>query len=378
MYPCSQAYHNAVASNAHQMALLIFSDAVFTNADIDVSGGIEFNDYFNTEEDLSIGQVPSNEISFALFNDAGLLNSYVFGEFTALIGVQIGNETVTENGTIQAQSENHTYTAHGTSPYLKRDGTAVATQPAGKVASILIYNGTVYCRLENGTVVGYTDSTGASAAVSVSSFMTAQMAKWSGEGISYSDRILRIWRGKNLRTYEFVPLGKFVADRPKVPDVILIDMHCMDFMQKFENDMPTPAQLGMSYPATVKTLLQKMCAYVGVALGTDSFINDSAVMSAEPEEFRSATMREVLKWIAEAGAGNARFNRDGLLVIDWVRDSGLVLTPNDYETFDPHWYETRKVTKLYNRASNGSYDNSVGSGDEGYLIQDNPILKGVS
>ena len=36
-----------------------------------------------------------------------------------------------------------------------------------------------------------------------------------------------------------------------------------------------------------------------------------------------------------------------------------------------------KVTKLENRASDGSYDKTSGSGDEVYLIQDNPLLKGV-
>ena len=67
MYSASEAFHNAVANGAHQMALLIFDDAVFTNDDINVTAGIEFNDYFNTEEDLAIGQALSNEISFSIF-----------------------------------------------------------------------------------------------------------------------------------------------------------------------------------------------------------------------------------------------------------------------------------------------------------------------
>ena len=98
MYLASNAFHEAVANGAHQIALLIFDDAVFTNDDIDVSAGIEFHDYFNTAEDLSVGQALSNEISFSIFNDEGLLNEYEFGEFLATIGAQTGNETITASG----------------------------------------------------------------------------------------------------------------------------------------------------------------------------------------------------------------------------------------------------------------------------------------
>ena len=69
MYSASNDFHTAVANGAHQIALLIFDDAVFTNDDINVSSGIEFHDYFNTETDLSIGQALSNEINFSIFND---------------------------------------------------------------------------------------------------------------------------------------------------------------------------------------------------------------------------------------------------------------------------------------------------------------------
>ena len=86
MYPASQEFHQAVADGAPQKALLIFEDAVFTNDDIDVSTGISFRDYFNLEEDLAIGQAPSNEISFSLLNENRLLNEYKFGAFLATLG----------------------------------------------------------------------------------------------------------------------------------------------------------------------------------------------------------------------------------------------------------------------------------------------------
>ena len=378
MYNASSEFHEAVANGAHQIALLIFDDAVFTNDDINVTSGIEFNDYFNTETNLSIGQALSNEISFSIFNDSGLLNDYEFGDFTATIGAQIGNETVTANGTIQVHSGSHTYVAYSSSPYLKCDGTAVSSQPARAIKSMLIYNGILYCLLANGVVIGYKDSNGSTQSVSVNNFMKAQMAKWEGKGIYYENRMLQIWQGTNLRTYEFVPLGVFNAERPNVPYVNEIHFTCYDKMQRFEKDMPGDAELGITYPVTFSSLYIKMCTYVGVQYQSTYFINSTAQLSARPEEFDNATMREVLQWLAEAAGSVARFNRDGILTMDWLRSTDVTIGENGYSEFNPYWYETKRVDIVYNRASSGDYEYTLGGGTEAYLIQDNPLLKGVS
>lgn len=380
MYTASQAFHEAVQNGAHQIPLLIFDDAVFTTGDIDVSVGIEFNDYFNTEEDLSIGQALSNELIFSLFNDHGMLNNYEFGDFEATIGAQIGVTTGSQIGNVYARSASHTYVAYSTSPYLTRDGSPVNSQPTSPVNSILIYNGYVYCYLGNNTCKVYKDSTGTyQSSMSLNEFMLHQMLKWSGKGISYADRILKIWEGAIERTYEFVPLGHFTAERPNVPTVIEIHFECLDYMQKFEVDMPSDEDLGITYPCTFSTLFEKMCEYVGVGYVSSTFINGTAQLTKRLPDFDNVTMREVLGWIAEAAASNACFNRDGLLVFKWVNETFTEIDETKYIEYNPYWYETTQVTKLCNRASNGDYDNSVGDATNGdsYLIQDNPLLKGA-
>lgn len=382
MYNASTAFHTAVANGAHQIALLIFQDAVFTNADIDVSRGISFNDYFNTEDDIAIGQVLSNQLEFSLFNDVGALDEYGFGEFTATIGAQIGESTVPSSGGVQAQSGTHVYVGKSTQPYLTIDGETPASAPQSAVKSILVYDGKVYCYLANGTCIAYSDSTGSRVTVSVNAFMLNQMAKWAadGEGISYdaSTRILKIWQGARLRTYEFVPLGVFIAERPNVPTVNEIDFTCYDRMTKFEKDMPSDQALGITYPCSFGNLMKKICDYMQVPYRTTTFINSTATISERPEDFNNATMRDVLRWIAEAACSNARFDRDGYLVMDWVRNTAQSIDETGYSEFNPYWYETKKVTKLYNRASSGEYDNTRGTGTDSYLIQDNPLLKGVT
>ena len=380
MYQASEAFHNAVASGAHQIPLLIFDDAVFSSSDISVSDGIEFNDYFNTEEDLSIGQALSNELIFTMINENGLLNDYEFGDFLATIGAQIGTDRVTANGTVQVQSASHTWVAYSSSPYLKRDGTAVASQPTSPVVSMIIYNDIVYCLLQNGTFKCYKDSTGAyQNSVTLNDFMLVQMSKWAGKGMCYADRILHIWQGTIKRTYEFVPLGYFTAKRPNVPSVIEIHFSCYDFMQKFEVDMPSAEQLGITYPVTIGELYEAMCDYVDVRYRSPVFINSDAVITKHLDEFENVTMREVLSWIAEAACSNVRFDRDGCLIMDWVRDTEVYFNENGYSEMNPYWYETSAVAAVCNRAASGEYENTAGTpGGETYLIQDNPLLKGVS
>lgn len=382
MYQASEAFHRAVAEGNPQIAMLIFDDAVFTNEDINVTVGIEFNDYFNTEENLSIGAALSNEISFSLFNDRRDLNDYAFGDFLATLGVLTAKSTYQQIASVVLQTNNAQWLGSEVPPFVRRNGTPLTAQPSFAVKSMLGYNDKVYVFSGTGGYAVYDDRTGANITPSnrLNLFMRNKSMNWNGKGIFYNrnTRMLAIYEAGKIGTYEFVPLGYFTAERPKAPDMIQIDMTCNDFMLKFEKDMPDAAELGFSYPVTFGALLQRLCSYVGVTLKTTSFINSTARLTEKPNDFDTATMRDVVKWIAEAGAGVARFDRDGKLTIDWISNTGQTFTPTDYGQFDPYWYKTKKITKLYNRDTHGATDKTVGTGDEEYLIQDNPLLRGVS
>lgn len=382
MFGTSQAFHDAVASNQPQIAMLIFEDCVFTNEDINVENGIQFNDYFNLEEDMAIGQTPSNEITFTLFNDKRLLNDYEFGDFLATIGVLIGEDTYQQTAPVLMNTTYATWTGDVVYPYVKRNGSAVSAQPNFAVKSMIGFDGRVYAFSGDGRYAVYDDKTGGNITNkwNVSEHMKEKTKAWDGRAYFYNTgtRILLAYNAGKRERYEFCPLGVFTAERPNAPDVIQMNMTCYDFMQKFEKDMPSASELSLTYPATIGQLYKAMCDYLEVKPDQTEFINAKAKISAEPDDFSNVTMRDVLKWIAEAAAANARFNRDGVLVLDWIRETDQSFDENNYESFDPYWYETKSVTKVYNRASDGSYDNTKGTGDEGYLIQDNPLLKGVS
>lgn len=392
MYRCSETFHTAVQNDNPQKALLIFSDCVFTNDDINVENGIEFSDNFNLEEDLCIGQTPSNQLTFSLFNDDRLLNDYEFGEFTATLGVLINESSYSPGGaTVICDGESGAaYTAHSTAPYLRKNGSAVATQPSKAITSMLAYGGKLYCFGDGGYSITYNESNMSVTGETANAFMLQKAERhWYGKGMRYrrnpasdgngqlDSMILTEWKNGTISEWEFCPLGVFNAERPKAPNVIEIDFTCYDRMQEFEIDMPSQSDL--NNPTTLLGLFTAMCDYVGVPYSTDTFtINWNAAIDEWPEEFDNSTMRTVLGWIAEAAGSNARFDRDGKLKMDWVRATAQSYDEGSYSEFLPYWYETEKVTKLYNRDTATGEDTTTGSGSAGYLIQDNPLLKGVS
>lgn len=380
MYQASNAFHQAVANGNHQIALLIFPDALFSSSDIDVDAGIEFNDYFNMEEDISIGQCLSNEISFCLFNDRRLLNDYGFGEFTATIGVQVGAEAAAFTGNCMIQDGADMYVGRDTSPYLRKNGSAMANAPAWPVKGLLSLDGKLFAFGANNNVKVYDEATGNVLDEPVNAFMLDKAKRdIFGKGVRYDggERELGIWKNGQKYTYEFVPLGVFTADRPNVPDVIRIDMRCNDRMTELDKDWPGSAAMGISYPTTVGTLFEKICTYYNIPYRTSTFINSTATVGREPDEFESTTSRTVLKWIAEAAASNARIDRDGYMVLDWLKTTEQSYDENDYTDFGPYWYETQVVDKVYNRSTQDAGEKVKGTGEVGYLIQDNPLLKGV-
>ena len=90
MQAVSNDFHAAVLAGAPQSAYLRFSDAVFTNEDIDISGGgLKWNQPFCNETDLKIGATMCASLSCDLLNEDKVLRDYTFGEHEAWLGVRI-------------------------------------------------------------------------------------------------------------------------------------------------------------------------------------------------------------------------------------------------------------------------------------------------
>ena len=288
MYTISTTLQNALTAGTPQRVLLEFTDASadFSNEDISISTGLELNEMFCSETDITAGLCPSAEIRFDMLNDEGQLNDFEFGKFKAWLGARI------DTGTPASSAKTKTYTEGGVS-----------------------------------------------------------------------------------RTYEFTPLGVFIADRPAVVKKKILSITANDQMTLFDVDMPKATALNITYPTTLGVLFVKLCNYLNVTYKTASFMNNALTVAEEPEEFDGATMRDVLGWIAEAACSIARFDRDGVLELVWFNTVNRYFDEHNYSEFTNAWYETAAVDALNVKNANSTATTAEGSGSNVYLIQDNPFLR---
>ena len=288
MYTISQTLQTALTAGTPQRVLLEFTDASadFSNEDISITTGLELNEMFCSETDITAGLCPSAEIRFDMLNDEGQLNDFEFGKFKAWLGARI------DTGTPASSAKTKTYTEGGVS-----------------------------------------------------------------------------------RTYEFTPLGVFIADRPAVVKKKILSITANDQMTLFDVDMPNATALNIAYPTTLGVLFVKLCNYVGVTYKTASFLNSTLTIASDPEEFDSATCRDVLGWIAEAACSIARFDRDGVLELVWFNTVNRYFDEHNYSEFTNAWYETAAVDALNVKNANSTATTAEGSGSNVYLIQDNPFLR---
>lgn len=181
--------------------------------------------------------------------------------------------------------------------------------------------------------------------------------------------------------YEFAPLGIFIVERPDIVQRDIIDITANDRMSLFDDDMPDPETIGVTFPTTLGVLADKICLAVGVTLATPNFLNYDLAVNSKPSQIESRTMRDVLKWIAEAAGSIARINRNGEMEIAWFNTTGVVYTETDYKDVTPCWYETAPIDGL--KVRNGSdtkesvYDADPQTESENYyVITGNPFLRG--
>jgi hypothetical protein len=183
-----------------------------------------------------------------------------------------------------------------------------------------------------------------------------------------------------LETYELCPFGVFYAERPDILRKVLIDIEAFDQMVLFDRDMPSATALNITYPITAGALLQAMCTYLSTATGTTiaadsyTFTNYSVQLAKEPESFKTASMRDVLGWIAELACAVARFNRSGTLTFVWLNRINKSYDEHNYTEFERTEFSTTSVSKLSVRNADQTQETVVGTGDSPYMIQDNPFL----
>ena len=141
------------------------------------------------------------------------------------------------------------------------------------------------------------------------------------DAVTFADAQIEASIGYQLEdtSWEDIPLGRFlVIQMSKSSDTI--QLKCLDKMVLFER--PFSDVTGITYPATLQTILAAICTFTGVTLATTTFLNGTYSVAAAPDD-ENLTIRQAIAYIAQVAASNARFNRDDELELYWY-DTDLV------------------------------------------------------
>lgn len=410
--PASAAFHAAIKNGAKQRALIHFYDdgLWLTNDDI-VSDGITYENDFCAEEDVTIGLTSCANISFSIFNEKHRLDYMKFGKFRASIGVVTEIGTYEQNGNVTVIYDGDMISGYDDYPYFRVNGNGTNDQPDFPIKSILVMNESIYCLGDNEKFIVYKRTSSKDAKWGdvdgytwriVASMTWGSLRKVSSdEGTSYykdslgqinklmlvtseryvsrqigivvksDDTIIDYLPNGKTETYTYVDLGLFYADRPAKTKTNIVSIDGYDGMSKFE---VSTENMQITFPITLYGLLDTVCGFVGIEHKVKSFENQGITLTEATDIFQNTTAREVLGFIAEAAGVNAKIDYDGKLMFAWWSDTDLVLDESDYSSFIPIEYTVKPIDRLQIRNSDTDIGVLVGSGTNGYVIQENPFL----
>ena len=391
----------AIAYEYPQRVILKMCGTTLSNEDIAASSGLDFIDEVNADTELRIGNAISNTLSFTLLNQDGQFNTVDFSGLSidAFLGAR--TTTITETSpyvggrTVALSNGSTVISGASQAPYLYKDGAPVLKNaPSFPVYALVLIDTTLTAIGANGEAMRYT-LTGSRLnyldTYTPTAVELAQYKRYARDRVAFSHKTANIpttykWfkiNGKAVLqtdTYEFVPLGKFTADKPERQRERLIRVTASDRMRLFDKSSDG-FYAALTYPATLGEIFTQLCAFVGVETETTTFINSSKSFTEAPMTIKDGTCRELLSWIAEAACSFARFNRDGKLELAWFGTTGKMFTPRQTFSLTPAEYTVKKIDKLQVSVSKNDIGvvipEDASAAINGYQIVDNPLLYGA-
>lgn len=412
MYQASAAFHSAAMADAQARLLMQFTDGTFMTGE-DVTD-IEITYPLNEDTDLTVGKCVSAELRTTVLNYHGLLSGFPFGDCAVSLGAQVGTDAWTmpegkaavvyRYGTSGAL----TFAAQEAAPYLTVVGVEANAQPPFSPDCLVIVGDTLYAANEDGAVwAASIGSDGTLTALggaatweelsamtwqdvadktwgelmqgSVSAFLAHKLSRWAGRGMWFTDGACYEFSTDGADKWEYVPLGTFHIDTPTKRKVATISCEALDTMQKFNVDCDD-WWAGLTWPMTRGELLSSLCAFVGVPLGTATFLGSDTSIATAPIAGNGLTAKDVLGWIAESAGSYARMSRDGALGLVWFTAQDVTISQSQHFGDAPAEYTTPAITALHVMVMNSDLGVVVPDdpGDNEYQIMDNPLLYGGS
>ncbi|WP_143160733.1 hypothetical protein [Hespellia stercorisuis] len=129
----------------------------------------------------------------------------------------------------------------------------------------------------------------------------------------FTNAVVTVWVGKQLNDrVEWLKKGVFNTDDPTATPSILT-LECLDNMSKFD----TTYDGGLSFPASLRTIVQYSCVQCGVQLYYSKFPNYTYSIEHNPFGEGGITYRAIIGYCALIAGCYARCNADGNLEFKW-------------------------------------------------------------
>lgn len=163
--------------------------------------------------------------------------------------------------------------------------------------------------------------------------------------------------------FEYVSMGYFLVDRA-AKEKSSIHLSGFDKMILFEQ----PYVTNLTYPATLKQILQEICTSAAVPLKTTSFVNDDYKVDNAPD-LDGVTLRMGLEYVSELACGFARIDRDDALEIVTLTDTPIAIDKSNYYSMNLSEYEYGPID--YVVINNEGIIEDIGEGTSILEIKDN-------
>lgn len=370
-YTVSANFKEKIKDETIPKSCLILFDDLFFSTDDFTDNGVVFEQFFNTSEDLTWGDCPSDTLSFSVVAK-GNLGGYGFGKCKAYIGVQTASSAYAF-GDINAHIEvgSNTYTASASGLY--RNDSKINN---GVYVS-LVSDGTYVYAVGLSSSVKVTDASGTVASYTPNRFMAQKLR--SGLSAVFASNTARVWDGENMLTYEYVPMGVYNVTKPRstVGDVVTVQ-DAYDNMSLFDRD--ASEFIGsLTYPITLSGIYTALCDYIGVGYVSAEFPYSTNLFSASPFSDTSCSLRDILWWIAERARRVAHCDRTGQMALVEFGTVQETLRASDIgqDGYSLAEFVTKKVTGVLLKGTNGT-SLSFGTLDTAYVISANPFITTIT
>lgn len=151
-------------------------------------------------------------------------------------------------------------------------------------------------------------------------------------------------------TTESLSYGKFYLNEAKYNGSI-ITLTFYDSIYKF--DQPY-SKSSLSYPATLRQIVQDACSVCGVTLGTVTFDQDDFVVQERPDD-SSTTFRQVLQWVGQIACYYFYADSQGRLSMKWYDLSAFEDADNIFlEDSDGNFVLDAQEDKIFTFVENGT------------------------